>query len=135
MRILTGWLVVIMTIGFMGCPPIPVASNSVSVYNYSNEIINAIYISPTYANDWGYNQINNYLFPGESIRIYNIPNDCYDILVVGEYSVYWDVYEVCLYGGDNFSFTVYDKKELEIMPFELDDLATYQEPYTPTEPK
>src|SRR3989344_1530732 len=113
MKIFLSALAILAVISLAGCPP-PSISNSVTIYNNSYEIINGVYISPVYNSSWGANQIYYEVWPGESITVRNIPDDCYDILVESYSGVYWDVYDICLFGGDRFALNLYDKKEVLI---------------------
>ena len=128
MKICLSALTVLMVIGLAGCPP-PTESNSVTIYNNSYQVINAVYISPTYSANWGVNQIYYEVWPGESVTIRNIPDDCYDILVESYSGIYWDIYDVCLFGGDRFSLNLYDKKEV-LISSTAENQSTHQETYS-----
>ena len=129
MKIFLSFLVILTVTGLVGCPP-PIINNSVTIYNNSYEVINAVYISPIYSDSWGANQIYFEVWPGESVTIYDIPDDCYDILVESYSGAYWDIYEVCLLGGDHFDLGLYNKKESVISQTDSKNQVNYQESYS-----
>jgi hypothetical protein len=86
-------------------------NNKVQLTNYSNYVLTELYISPSSYSDWGYNQLNDYVYSGEYIIISGIPDDCYDLRVVNEIGYYADIYEVCLYDNMTFYWDIYDAKK------------------------
>lgn len=119
----------VLMVSFNGCP-VPVNSNSIIIYNNSSVWINAVYVSPSSSNSWGVNQIYYSLQPGDSVTIYNIPNNYYDLLVEGDYGLYWRVDGISLYNGAVYITSLYDKKQAEILQSIDNEPTTYDAPYT-----
>lgn len=89
----------------------PANNNKVQLTNYSNAVITELYISPVYSDDWGYNQLYDYVYPGEYYTVTDIPDACYDLQVVNEYGYYAILEEVCLYDNQYFFWDIYDPKK------------------------
>ena len=83
--------------------------NELTLYNntYAEYII-GIYLSPTYSDDWGYNQLDYVLDPGYSITIQDIPDDCYDIYIEADSGAYWEIYDYCMSGGYAYEVSLSD---------------------------
>lgn len=110
MRYFLTLLILVGLFGLVGCPP-QYADNSITIQNNTYEYITGLYISPIYDNSWGINQLYYVVGPGESVIIYGLPDDHYDILVETDYDIYWVVYDVALYGGVDVRYNLYYKRE------------------------
>jgi hypothetical protein len=58
-------------------------SGSLEIVNdTAGAYIDAIYVSPTGSGSWGPNQITSSIVPGDSIHLYDLPSDSYDVMIV-----------------------------------------------------
>lgn len=58
-------------------------SGSLEIVNdTADAYIEAIYVSPTGSDGWGPNQITSSIVPGDSIHLYDLPSDSYDVWIV-----------------------------------------------------
>ncbi|MDO8669723.1 MAG: hypothetical protein Q7K65_05540 [Candidatus Buchananbacteria bacterium] len=133
MKICYPFLIVLVSIILLGCPP-PVATpnnNIITIYNDSYEVIVGVYVSPTSSVNWGSNQLDYVLYPGDSVTIYGIPDDCYDISAESDAGIYWEIYDVCLFGGADVGYSLYNKKQAEILSPTSDSPKAYAVPYNP----
>lgn len=81
--------------------------NNVVVYNETYaEYIVGVYLSPTLSNDWGYNQLDYVLAPGDGLNINSVLDDCYDLYAEADSGTYWEVYDICVYGGETYELSL-----------------------------
>ncbi len=121
---------ILCLISLSGCPLISaITSNSMTINNYSSFTIVEVYISPTSSAYWGQNQIYFAVYPGESATIIGIPDDCYDFLAEDDWGVVWEVYDICVFGGENMNLNLFDKKTISQSVDENSAYETHNEVY------
>lgn len=105
-------LLAVAALILQGCPPL--AGNGVEVVNDSSFTVVAVYVAQCSDAEWGPNQIDASLLPGDSIVIGGLADGCYDVRAEDDQGGFWEDFDIELANDDTYTFLLQDKAMVRV---------------------